>query len=166
MECRWNKVKWSGNVWTFFPQYIRDRFVVSKWAPQYTTEQFVVLFRYNRHCERVPNAYWPKRQKILCPYENVQFFVHLHKIQTYDLQNWNFPFYPLGHCCPLLLESPPSSTYLQQPKTFSALYCWSIRASRMLNQHSLCSDTEKWYLCNNANKFVPINKHCFPQIFV
>ena len=108
MECRWNKVKWSGNVWTFFPQYIRDRFVVSKWAPQYTTEQFVVLFRYNRHCEPVPNAYWPKRQKILCPYENVQFFVHLHKIQTYyDLQNWNFPFYPLGHCCPLLIVSPP-----------------------------------------------------------
>ena len=60
-------------------------------------------------------------------------------------------------------QNPPlSSTYLQQPKTFSALYCWSIRASRMLNQHSLCSDTEKWYLCNNANKFVPINKHCFP----
>ena len=37
---------------------------------------------------------------------------------------------------------------------------------RMLNQHSLCSDTEKWCLCNNTNKFVSINKHSFPSIFV
>ena len=44
-ECRCDKVEWRGTAWPFFPQYILDSFVVSKWAPQYTTEQFVVLFR-------------------------------------------------------------------------------------------------------------------------
>ena len=40
------------------------------------------------------------------------------------------------------------------------------RASRMLDLHSLCTDTKKWYLCNNTNKFVSINKHCIFLIFV
>ena len=82
-------------------------------------------------------------------------------------------------------------------RTFSALYCGSIRAienvtqfvqpfqpttnrlwlvlplfphytagvvehSRLMNQNSLPSNTEKWCLCNNPNTSVSINKQCFP----
>ena len=50
-------MKWSGTPWAFFPQDILDGFMVSKWAPQYATEKFVVLLRYYRHCEPVPIAY-------------------------------------------------------------------------------------------------------------
>ena len=39
-----------------------------------------------------------------------------------------------------------------------------LEHSSMLNQHSLCSDTEKWCLCNNTKKFVSIHKHYFSQI--
>ena len=126
---------------------------------------FLNELRYIRSCEPVPNAYWPKHfgLNIYCPFENV----YLHRIQTYDLLHWNTP---LGHCCIRLPPRTNTHTHThtsckQQPKTFSALYCRSIRASRMVNQHSLSSDTEKWYLCNNTIKFVLINKHCFPQIF-
>ena len=41
-ECRWDKVTWSGTACAFFPQYILDSVVFSKWAPKYTTEQFTV----------------------------------------------------------------------------------------------------------------------------
>ena len=45
-ECRWDKVTWSGTACAFFPQYILDSVVFSKWAPKYTTEQFTVLLRH------------------------------------------------------------------------------------------------------------------------
>ena len=162
-------MKWSGTAWAFFPQYILDGFVVSKWAPQYATEQFVVLFRYNRCCEAVPHSYWPKDFGVIIyfPFEKV----YLHGNQIHDLLHWSFPLYALSHCYILKAGSPPhNSSYRRrlpatwhQLQTFSALYCRSIRAARMWNQHSLWYDTEKWYLCNNTNEFV---SHCFSQIFV
>ena len=157
---------WSGTAWAFFPHYILDRFAVSKWAPQYTTEQFVVLLRYNRRCELVPNNYWPKHSSlnIYCPFENV----YLHGIWTMT-SRIKIPH--STHYRPVLYMKvqyihTQATSCKQKPKTFSALYYGSIRASRMLDQHSLCSDTEKWYLCNNTIIFVSINKRYFPQIFV
>ena len=38
--------------------------------------------------------------------------------------------------------------------------------SKLMNQNSLPSNTEKWCLCHNPNTIVSINKQCFPQIFV
>ena len=159
-------MEWSGTAWAFFPHYILDGFVVSKWVPQYTTEQFVVLLRYNRYCEPVPNTYWPKHLglNIYYQFENVS-------VQESNL--WSpAPKYLTLHTRPLphmshLFPPPPLHTHTgckQQPKTFSALYCGSIPASRMLNQRSLCFNTETWCLRINTNVFVSFHKHYFSQI--
>ena len=41
-----------------------------------------------------------------------------------------------------------------------------LEHSKLMNQNSLPSNTEKWCLCHNPNTIVSINKQCFPQIFV
>ena len=177
-------MEWSGTAWAFFPHYILDGFVLfCKWAPQYTTDQFGVFFRL-KMCIYLDSNLWPP-----------------------VLIDTTLPINPLLH---MKITSPPSSqtshtvhTGYQLPaiscnqRTFSALYCGSIRAienvtqfvqpfqpttnrlwlvlplfphytagvvehSRLMNQNSLPSNTEKWCLCNNPNTSVSINKQCFP----
>ena len=136
------------NCLGFFPAYILDGFVVfCIWAPQYTTEQFVVLF----------SPFWN---------------MYLDGIRIYNLLHQIAPLYPPDHCHTYFL--PPShhtdrlatkTCHLPQQFYSPQYSTGALEHSRMLNQQSLCSDTVKWCLCNNTNKFVSIHKHYFSQIF-
>ena len=78
-ECRWDKVKWSRTAWAFFPQYILDGFVVSKWAPQYTTKQFVVLLKGVCH-EIFDLQFFSRFEPIWAPDKQTKVFSNLVKI--------------------------------------------------------------------------------------
>ena len=157
-------MKWSGTAWAFFPQYILDGFVVSKWAPQYTTEQFVVLFKCNRCCEPVPNTYWPKQLglNIYCQFENVG---------VQDLNLWSPALAcpslytrPLPH---MLKASPPLwNSYTQAANSYQRhsphyiagvlehLECWTKEVCVLLRKHGACVITQT-YLCHFTNPICP-----------
>ena len=156
-------MEWSGTAWAFFPHYILDGFVVSKWVPQYTTEQFVVLLRYNRYCEPVPNTYWPKHLglNIYYQFENVSV-----QESIYDLLHPSTSLYTLGHCRTWQIHSPPHFIHTQAANSnqrhsphyiagvFQHLECWTKEVCVLIRKHGACVLTQT-YLCHFTNTIFP-----------
>ena len=156
-------MEWSGTAWAFFPHYILDGFVVSKWVPQYTTEQFVVLLRYNRYCEPVPNTYWPKHLglNIYYQFENVSV-----QESTYVLLHPSTSLYTLGHCRTCKINFPPPFIHTQAANSnqrhsphyiagvFQHLECWTKEVCVLIRKHGACVLTQT-YLCHFTNTIFP-----------
>ena len=156
-------MEWSGTAWAFFPHYILDGFVVSKWVPQYTTEQFVVLLRYNRYCEPVPNTYWPKHLGLNIYYQFENVSVQESNLWSPAPENLTLHTRPLPH---ILDSLPPPFIHTQAANSnqrhsphyiagvFQHLECWTKEVCVLIRKHGACVLTQT-YLCHFTNTIFP-----------